>query len=77
METFLAFNLGPLFKLEKLVGRMMDVFGRDFLYKVDSAGNFATKNVKDRLVGSAVLEWRKQEEDKDHFPKDFWTKDDF
>ena len=75
IETYLEYNLGPLYKLDTLVDRMLDVVEKDFLFKKDDAGAFVTRNLRDEVLGAAVNTYRQNQREQDRFSDGFWIRD--
>lgn len=75
IETYLEYNLGPLYKLDTLVDRMLDVVEKDFFFKKDDAGAFVTRNFRDKVLGTAVNTYRQNQREQDRFSDGFWIRD--
>ena len=75
IETYLEYNLGPLYKLDTLVDRMLDVVEKDFFFKKDDAGAFVTRNFRDEVLGTAVNTYRQNQREQDRFSDGFWIRD--
>ena len=75
IETYLEYNLGPLYKLDILVDRMLDVVEKDFFFKKDDAGAFVTRNFRDEVLGTAVNTYRQNQREQDRFSDGFWIRD--
>ena len=69
METYLEYNLGPLYKLDSLVDRMLQAIDKEFLFKKDDAGAFVTRNLRDKTLGAAVNTYRKDQCEKTGFQR--------
>ena len=71
------FNLGPQHLLEDLVDEVYAQRPREFLYKQDDSGNFSSYTIhikENKNIGSAIITFRKRQEEKSKFPLDFWGK---
>ena len=58
--------LGPL------VQEVYKRFNKEFLFKRNDRGLFVTKGLPEYILGSAIRNRRKREEEKARFPIDFW-----
>ena len=76
-EIFLEFNPGPQHLLEDLVDEVYAQRPREFLCKQDDSGNFSSYTIhikENKNIRSAIITFRKRQEEKSKFPLDFWGK---